>query len=151
VATGDRPHDLRPALIELGGPEPDFERAVRQVETAGGRVLHAFPPHALIAELPHEVGGELVGRAGITRVSTEAVPPTRASPDTGPLGAIVEAWNRHLETVRGPERPLRGLPWDTPGLEPPDPPPEVMERLRRRERGPDNDPASDPEGDDDES
>lgn len=142
--------DREPALIQLGTPAPDFEGAVRLVEQTGGRVLHAFPPHALIAELPHGVGAGLAGRAGITTVSTGevAASATRTPREPDPLGAVVEAWNAHLAAQRAPDRSLRGLSWDTPGLQPPDPPPEVKEQLRRRERQMRDDPHSDPEGED---
>ena len=125
----------RPALIRLDPQGGDFDAALRLVAEAGGRVLHAFPPHALIAELPGGAGASLVGRAGIRSVSADEIPTAGA----GTHDVVADVWNAHLRARRTPERRAsdrigHGLSWGAPGLLPPDPPPEVQAELRRRER-----------------
>ena len=132
---GDRAVEPRPALIRLDPQAGGFDEALRLVEAAGGRVLHAFPPHALIAELPGAVGATLAGRAGIRSVSADEIPTAGA----GRHDVVADVWNAHLRARRAPERRAsdrlgHGLSWGAPGLLPPDPPPEVQAELRRRER-----------------
>ena len=132
---GDEPAAPRPALIRLDPRGGDFDEAVRLVEQTGGRVLHAFPPHALIAELPVAVGATLAGRAGIRSVTADEIP----SAGAGAPDVVADVWNAHLRARRAPTRRAsdrigHGLSWGAPGLLPPDPPPEVQAELRRRER-----------------
>lgn len=133
--TGHEAEEPRPALIRLDPGAGDFDEALRLVEEAGGRVLHAFPPHALIAELPGAAGATLAGRAGIRSVSADEIP----SAGAGRHDVVADVWNAHLRARRAPGRRTsdrlgHGLSWGAPGLLPPDPPPEVQAELRRRER-----------------
>ena len=131
----DEAEEPRPALIRLDPRAGDFDEALRLVEQAGGRVLHAFPPHALIVELPGAVGATLAGRAGIRSVTADEIP----SAGAGAPDVVADVWNAHLRARRAPARRAsdrigHALSWGAPGLLPPDPPPEVQAELRRRER-----------------
>jgi hypothetical protein len=50
------------------------ERAVSAVENAGGRVLHAYLPSIMVASVPSDQVGRLVGKGGIVSATTEPLP-----------------------------------------------------------------------------
>jgi hypothetical protein len=90
------------------------EMAARvEVAQQGGRVIHQFSPTAFVAELPDAV--DLMSLAKSTAQPTQ------------PLDVVtqlaVTAWttvqaDKRARAVAAPS-PTEGLPWDTPGFEPP--------------------------------
>jgi hypothetical protein len=128
----------REALIQVRENVPDsFNRALRATESSGGRVRHAYPPWAIIAELPAGVIAKLRKEETIAFVGTIEVDCARLTDPHPELEMVVALWNEHLRTRRRGSltgQQLRGLTWDSPGLLPPDPPPHIQEKLRQRER-----------------
>lgn len=133
----DRPESaLQEAFVQVeGGTIETLQRAIEAIEKIGGRVRSSYPPRVIIASIPSEKIAGLIGKAGIQSIDTEEIPEERLKGAEDDMALAITAWNRHLQAKRGaaPEG-LRGLPWDTPGLLPPDGPPAVQEELRRRER-----------------
>jgi hypothetical protein len=124
------------ALVQLDTSKADaVDRVIGTIDRLGGRALHTYPPHAILALLPSSGRDELVRHADVASVDTEAIIGERLARAEGAVAGIIEAWNRHLaDARRRVGRPSEGLAWDQEGLSPPDGPPEVRERLRRRER-----------------
>jgi hypothetical protein len=112
------------------------ERAIKAVEKAGGRILHAFPPAVLVADVPAGKVAGLVGVAGITAADTGAIGGKALKAADPQVSFAIGAWNDHVNA----ERRLRALgslelnrAWDVGDRLPPDPPAEVLAQLRRRE------------------
>jgi hypothetical protein len=112
------------------------ERAIKAVEKAGGRILHAFPPAVLVADVPAGKVAGLVGVAGITAADTGAIGGKALKAADPQLSFAIGAWNDHVNA----ERRLRALgslelnrAWDVGDRLPPDPPAEVLAQLQRRE------------------
>lgn len=113
-----------------------FERAIRAVEKAGGRVMHAFPPGVMVASIPAGKDAALVGKSGITTVDTGALSARSAAKAEGPLAYAVAAWNEHVSAERRARElgsPEVGKVWDADARQPPDPPLEVRQEWERRE------------------
>jgi len=129
---------MQDALIRLtAATRADAERAIREIEAAGGRVLHSFPPRMIMASIPSDRLGEIREKAGVRSVDTDEIGDERLVKMSGAIRSAAMVWNDHLKRKRAaPEKPdpSLGLSWDAPGRLPPDPPPDVMEKLRRRER-----------------
>lgn len=79
------------------------ERARAEVERCGGQVRQVFTPRVFVASVPED--------AELTASSADAPPDLD---DTSRM--MAEAWQSRAAK---PADPLRGLPWDTPGYEPP--------------------------------
>ncbi|MCP4538453.1 MAG: hypothetical protein GY832_15060 [Chloroflexi bacterium] len=65
--------DPAPALIIVAGDYADLQAVRRQVEQAGGRVGHIFPPNALIARLTPDQANRLRPLSQITTITFEPV------------------------------------------------------------------------------
>lgn len=81
----------------------DPERARAEVERCGGHVRQVFTPHVFVADVPDD--------AQLT-ASTPDAPPDLDERSR----LMVDAW-RSRASKRGD--PMEGIPWDTPGFEPP--------------------------------
>jgi hypothetical protein len=129
---------MQDALIRLAATnQADAERAIREIEAAGGRVLHSFPPRIIMASVPSDRIGEIREMAGVQSADTDEIGDERLVKMSGVIRSAAMVWNDHLKRKRSaPEKPdpSLGLSWDAPSRLPPDPPPDVMEKLRRRER-----------------
>lgn len=128
---------LQEVFIQLESKEGhNPEKAIRLIERAGGRVLQAFPPYALFALLDPDKISEIEGKAGIQSMHTEQIDEDGVQRASTEMRMAMMAWNEHMRKSQESNKanPLRDLPWDAPGLLPPDPPPEIQEMLRRRER-----------------
>jgi hypothetical protein len=115
----------------------DVERAIKAIEALDGRVLHSYPPRAIIASIPPEKISELQKQAEIASVDTEEIEDERLKTAAGAIHPVIAAWNEHVRKQRRATAPADssiGLSWDDPSRLPPDPPPDVQEMLRRRER-----------------
>lgn len=80
----------------------DVASAVREVNQLGGQVKQVFTPALLVAVVPED--------ASLTASTPN--PPSEID-DTSRM--MAEAW--HSRAKRGPVE--EGIPWDTPGFEPP--------------------------------
>jgi hypothetical protein len=117
-------------LEETSGPR--LEHIVQAVERAGGRVLQAWPPHALIVEATEALTAELKRIVGVVALHTGEVPAAAMEEAAEPFQLAATAWNNRRQ--RPSKRGSEGLSWDAPNHLPPDPPPHIRERLRRREQ-----------------
>jgi hypothetical protein len=128
----------REAFIQVRENVPDaFNCALRATEASGGRVRHAYPPWAIIAELPSGVIARLRKQEAIAFIATGEVDRERLTGLHPELKMAVSVWNEHLRSRRRGRLPgerLKGLSWGSPGLLPPDPPLHIQEKLRQRER-----------------
>lgn len=126
---------MQEVFIQLSGKSASgIERAIKAIESAGGRVLHAYPPSVLVASVPAESVGELAGKAGIATVETGSVSLASVKSAVKAAGArkaghildlAYAAWNNHVS----PERRLAAMansdlnkPWDSQDRLPPHPP-----------------------------
>jgi len=119
-------------LLQLDGSTRSGPEEISQaVERAGGRVLHAWPPYAVIVEAEGVVAAELRSLPGVVAAYATEVPGSvvEAAPETFKLAAT--AWNNHLSRVS--TKSSEGLSWDAPNHLPPDAPPHIQKMLRRRE------------------
>jgi len=113
------------------------ERAVRAVEKAGGRVLHAYMPSIMVASVPSEHIKRLKGTGGIVSTTTELLPTATLVAADRRLGLAMVAWNQHFSVNRrlaSLASPELGKSWGESQRRPPDPPREVAAQLRQLER-----------------
>jgi hypothetical protein len=125
------------AFVRLSqAPTLDAERAIRAIERVGGRVAHAFVPAALIVELPADRLDIHIGDADLEAIDTGIIDEAQLPAGRPQLRVAVSVWNQRLRaaaTTQGARESTQGLPWDTPGRLPPDPPESVRQELHRRE------------------
>jgi hypothetical protein len=80
----------------------DLSAARLEIDRAGGRVLHVLTPSVVVAELP---------QGAALSTCTTARPA-----DLDPASArLADAWDASARAIS----PGEGLPWDSPGKEPP--------------------------------
>ena len=91
----------------------DEAAAKAEVERLGGRIIHQFTPAAFVAELPAAVD--------LSTLTASSAQPTQPVDATTQLA--VDAWTTATaakqERIEGAPSPTEGLPWDTPGFQPP--------------------------------
>ncbi len=87
----------------------DEPAAKAEIERAGGRIVHQFSPTVLVAELP-----DGVDPAGFTAAAVEP-----AGPVDYATQLAIDAWIANSALGAAAPSPTEGLPWDTPGYEPP--------------------------------
>jgi hypothetical protein len=117
------------------GTAPNLEGLLKAIETAGGRALSVYPPHAILALLPPSAVEVVSQRDDVAAAWTEPISRQTIESAEEPLRTALQAWNEHL--ARRPRKPAaaaEGLSWDAPGRLPPDPPPEIQAEWRRREQ-----------------
>jgi hypothetical protein len=122
-----------------------IDRAVTAIENRGGRMLAAFPPEALIAELPGDRIDELSRLRGITAVQVGPFSASDLDAEVADMRFVMLAWNdRCAARAQGRAVPVgRGLSWDAPGMLPPDPPRHIREALDRRGKESESDDSGD--------
>jgi hypothetical protein len=138
MGTADENDDRLEAFVLLrGAAMEEFERVIRVIESARGRVMHAIAPIAVMAFLPPASLDELRAHPAVALVETGPVGDEHREHASPGVSEAIYVWNEHLHSRRptggrrGPEQPVS---WDSPGRLPPDPPRRVLEELRRRER-----------------
>ena len=81
----------------------DFDRAREEIERLGGQVRQVFTPSVIAAQVPED--------AALTASSID--PP----PDLDDISRMMaDAWRSRASKVAASSE---GIPWDTPGYEPP--------------------------------
>jgi hypothetical protein len=81
----------------------DYDRAREEIERLGGQVRQVFTPYVLTAVVPED--------AALTASSAE--PPPKLDPISR---MMADAWRARASKVAASGE---GIPWDTPGYEPP--------------------------------
>jgi hypothetical protein len=82
------------ALVILDSADPFImQQAIQLIETAGGHVVHVFPPHVLIGTIPSTAEPDLLGQAGIVQIARGAVDPASLEPYGPTAVAGVQTWN----------------------------------------------------------
>src|SRR5690242_1117070 len=104
-----------------------LEQAINVIENNDGHVLMSYPPRAMVALLPLDKGGELVGQADIESVDTDLISNERIARELSDLRFVLLAWNERIKArqQRGSQR-QESLAWDAPGYLPPDPPAHIQ-------------------------
>ncbi|MFN0086767.1 MAG: hypothetical protein ACKVX9_15360 [Blastocatellia bacterium] len=122
---------MRETFIQLSASSvKGMEIAVRAIVKAGGRVLYAVPPKALVASLPEGGEKELTGAYGIVMATSGPIA-RRAIADSAH-----RVWNEHLSLdrrLRSIEAAKYSRGWDNPGSKSLHPPKEIQAHLRGRE------------------
>ena len=114
------------ALLLLKGKSlAEMYEAIREVENAGVRVLHVFPPRTLICDVPAAVEPAILAQRMMLACHRQQVQvPDEAGPmGDGALG--IKVWNRLVEPVNpsiGPEKQTPATPLGGDAFLPPDQP-----------------------------
>ncbi|MDI7275694.1 MAG: hypothetical protein QME94_06935 [Anaerolineae bacterium] len=94
------------ALILLDTSDvPQMRQALASVRALGGRVVHLYPPHVAICDLPKEADSALTGSPGIAAVRRGRVDAAEVARYGRGAQVAVEAWNASL---RPPATPVPG-------------------------------------------
>ncbi len=109
-----------------GMPAADVVSLLR----AFGSVVGRLPPRLVLLAAPAERAAEVTGVPGVAGAFTGELPPALRETFDEAERLFADAWvARHTEE---PPPPGDGLPWDSPGRLPPDPPPASHPHTRRR-------------------
>jgi len=110
--------------------------AASTIEQLGGKVLHAYPPIAIIASLPQENVAKLTNQLTTASIRTEPFSAKTVKSAEHQARFAMWAWNGRIQSMnRGlvVASPKKVELWNAPGRQPPHPPRETTEQLRRRE------------------
>ena len=105
-------------------------RPGHHVVTQGSDVVHQVSPEVMVVRVPP--GSTIQSRDEVGVVYAGVDPPPEVLADLDPNERLfVEGWLTKRATAKT-DRPGEGLPWDAPGMTPPDPPPENADHDARR-------------------
>jgi len=108
-----------PALIILDCSDfSSMQEARRFLEERGGRLVHLYPTHIMVGNLPEGMEQDLIGQSGITAIHRTMVDPSIVRGYGQMAVYAVEAWNNNfmgLAKMRG-LTPEAGLPEPGPIL-----------------------------------
>jgi hypothetical protein len=130
-------NERQEAFIQLKGTTiTEVERAIEVIESVSGRVLHTYPPSAIVAAIPPGKIGEILSNPEIESVDTDEISDERLNNTNHEIRLAVLAWNEHIRAKhRTPSQnnSSEGLLWDDPNRLPPDPPPHIQQFLRQQQ------------------
>jgi hypothetical protein len=84
-------------ILLSSGDAQSMNEAASLIEGKGGRIVHRFPYHVLIGNVPPSIAGEIVGQKNILSINYGIVNVSSVQQYGGMAIAAVNFWNEHLQ------------------------------------------------------